>query len=43
MPIAAGLSVLLSPELDTLIEQQLKEKEKQRLEAEVAEANNVGD
>ncbi|XP_039751593.1 cGMP-dependent 3',5'-cyclic phosphodiesterase-like [Pararge aegeria] len=32
VPIAAGLSVLLSPELDNLIEQQLKEK--QRLEAD---------
>ncbi|XP_034827104.1 cGMP-dependent 3',5'-cyclic phosphodiesterase-like [Maniola hyperantus] len=37
VPIAAGLSVLLSPELDALIEQQLKEKERHRLEA--VEAN----
>ncbi|XP_045494670.1 cGMP-dependent 3',5'-cyclic phosphodiesterase-like [Colias croceus] len=34
VPITAGLSVLLSPELDVLIEQNLKEKERLRLEAE---------
>lgn len=32
VPIAAGLSVLLSPELDNLIEQNIKEREKQKLE-----------
>ncbi|CAK1540738.1 unnamed protein product [Leptosia nina] len=32
VPITAGLSVLLSPELDNLIEQNLKEKERQRQE-----------
>ncbi|XP_045515112.1 cGMP-dependent 3',5'-cyclic phosphodiesterase-like [Pieris brassicae] len=37
VPITAGLSVLLSPELDNLIEQNLKEKEKQKLEAEQEE------
>ncbi|XP_072939008.1 cGMP-dependent 3',5'-cyclic phosphodiesterase-like [Epargyreus clarus] len=39
VPITAGLSVLLSPELDNLIEQNLKEKERQRLEAEAAAAD----
>ncbi|XP_047530580.1 cGMP-dependent 3',5'-cyclic phosphodiesterase-like [Vanessa atalanta] len=34
VPTTAGLSVLLSPELDNLIEQNLKEKERRALEAE---------
>ncbi|XP_075974059.1 cGMP-dependent 3',5'-cyclic phosphodiesterase-like isoform X2 [Anticarsia gemmatalis] len=40
VPAAAGLSVLLSPELDNLIEQNLREKEleKERLEQERLEA-----
>jgi hypothetical protein len=37
VPTTAGLSVLLSPELDNLIELNLKEKERLRLEAEAAE------
>ncbi|XP_052739324.1 cGMP-dependent 3',5'-cyclic phosphodiesterase-like [Bicyclus anynana] len=40
VPIAAGLSVLVSPELDDLIEQQLKEKERQRLEEMTDEIAN---
>ncbi|XP_045447651.1 cGMP-dependent 3',5'-cyclic phosphodiesterase-like [Melitaea cinxia] len=39
VPTTAGLSVLLSPELDNLIEQNLKEKEKLRLENETQENN----
>ncbi|XP_068632592.1 cGMP-dependent 3',5'-cyclic phosphodiesterase-like [Battus philenor] len=31
VPIAAGLSVLLSPELDTLIEQSIQEREREKL------------
>ncbi|KAJ0175809.1 hypothetical protein K1T71_008968 [Dendrolimus kikuchii] len=38
VPVTAGLSVLLSPELDNLIELNLKEKERLRLEAEAAAA-----
>ncbi|XP_028161763.1 cGMP-dependent 3',5'-cyclic phosphodiesterase-like [Ostrinia furnacalis] len=38
VPTTAGLSVLLSPELDNLIELNMKEKERLRLEAE-AEGN----
>lgn len=34
MPITAGLTVLASPELDNLIELQLKEKERLAREAE---------
>ncbi|KAI8422778.1 hypothetical protein MSG28_006523 [Choristoneura fumiferana] len=41
VPIIAGLSVLLSPELDNLIELNLQEKERLRLEAE-AEAAAAG-
>ncbi|XP_050347355.1 cGMP-dependent 3',5'-cyclic phosphodiesterase-like [Nymphalis io] len=41
VPTTAGLSVLLSPELDNLIEQNLKEKERLRaLEAEGQENND---
>ncbi|CAH0406813.1 unnamed protein product [Chilo suppressalis] len=42
VPITAGLSVLLSPELDNLIELNFKERERLRLEAEAvaAEAND---
>ncbi|XP_013196675.1 cGMP-dependent 3',5'-cyclic phosphodiesterase [Amyelois transitella] len=38
VPPTAGLSVLLSPELDNLIELNLKEMERLKLEAEAAEA-----
>ncbi|XP_059055521.1 cGMP-dependent 3',5'-cyclic phosphodiesterase-like [Achroia grisella] len=38
VPPTAGLSVLLSPELDNLIELNLKEKERLRIEAEAATA-----
>ncbi|CAH0714694.1 unnamed protein product, partial [Brenthis ino] len=34
VPITAGLSVLLSPELDNLIEQNIREKERLKLEGE---------
>ncbi|KAG6449372.1 hypothetical protein O3G_MSEX006036 [Manduca sexta] len=37
VPATAGLAVLLSPELDNLIELNLKEKERMRLEGEVGE------
>ncbi|XP_037302717.1 cGMP-dependent 3',5'-cyclic phosphodiesterase-like [Manduca sexta] len=37
VPATAGLAVLLSPELDNLIELNLKEKERLRVEGEVGE------
>ncbi|XP_032515588.1 cGMP-dependent 3',5'-cyclic phosphodiesterase-like [Danaus plexippus] len=43
VPITAGLSVLLSPELDTLIEKNIKEKERLRLEADAAERSSETD
>ncbi|KAM3963607.1 cGMP-dependent 3',5'-cyclic phosphodiesterase [Aphomia sociella] len=43
VPTTAGLAVLLSPELDNLIELNLKEKERLRLEAEAAAAEEDAD
>ncbi|VVC88143.1 unnamed protein product [Leptidea sinapis] len=42
VPVTAGLTILLSPELDELIEKNLKEKERQKQEAEEesAQANS---